>query len=32
LKITYEYFKSLPKEVLYQRDHKSFDSFNKWAS
>jgi dTDP-glucose 4,6-dehydratase len=29
LKITYEYFKSLPKEVLYQRDHKSFDSFNK---
>ncbi len=29
LKITYEYFKSLPKEVLYQRDHKSFDSYNK---
>ncbi len=27
LKITYEYFKSLPKEVLYQRDHKSFDSY-----
>ena len=24
LKITYEYFKSLPKEVLYQRDHKDF--------
>ncbi|MBX2913961.1 MAG: SDR family oxidoreductase [Cyclobacteriaceae bacterium] len=29
LKITYEYFKSLPKEVLYLRDHKSFDSYNK---
>lgn len=29
LKITYEYFKSLPKEVLYQRDHKSFDNYNK---
>lgn len=29
LKITYEYFKSLPKEVLYQRDHKSFDGYNK---
>ncbi len=29
LKITYEYFKSLPKELLYQRDHKSFDSYNK---
>ena len=27
LKITYEYFKSLPKEVLYQRDHKNFDSY-----
>ena len=27
LKITYEYFKSLPQEVLYQRDHKSFDSY-----
>src|SRR6187402_1082208 len=29
LKITYEYFKSLPKEVLYQRDHKSFDKYVK---
>jgi dTDP-glucose 4,6-dehydratase len=29
LKITYEYFKSLPQEVLYQRDHKSFDGYNK---
>lgn len=29
LRITYEYFKSLPKEVLYQRDHKSFDGYNK---
>src|SRR6185369_6395164 len=27
LKITYEYFKSLPKEVLYHRDHKNFDGF-----
>lgn len=27
LKITYEYFKSLPKEILYQRDHKSFDKY-----
>lgn len=27
LKITYEYFKSLPTEVLYQRDHKNFDKF-----
>jgi len=29
LKITYEYFKSLPTEVLYQPDHKSFDGYNK---
>ncbi|MFZ6009862.1 MAG: UDP-glucuronic acid decarboxylase family protein [Bacteroidota bacterium] len=27
LKITYEYFKSLPKEVLYQREHKNFESY-----
>lgn len=27
LKITYEYFKSLPTEVLYQRDHKDFDKY-----
>jgi dTDP-glucose 4,6-dehydratase len=27
LKITYEYFKSLPKEVLFQRDHKDFDKY-----
>jgi dTDP-glucose 4,6-dehydratase len=27
LKITYEYFKSLPHEVLYQREHKSFDRY-----
>ena len=27
LKITYEYFKSLPKEVLYERDHKSFEKY-----
>jgi dTDP-glucose 4,6-dehydratase len=29
LKITYEFFKALPREVLYQRDHKSFDGYNK---
>ena len=29
LKITYEYFKSLPTEVLYHRDHKNFDGFIK---
>jgi dTDP-glucose 4,6-dehydratase len=29
LKITYEYFKSLPQDVLYQRDHKSFDNYNR---
>jgi dTDP-glucose 4,6-dehydratase len=27
LKITYDYFKSLPTEVLYQREHKNFDRF-----
>ena len=27
LKITYDYFKSLPKEVLYHRDHKNFEGF-----
>jgi dTDP-glucose 4,6-dehydratase len=27
LKITYDYFKSLPKEVLYERDHKNFDKY-----
>lgn len=27
LKITYEYFKSLPKDVLFQRDHKDFDKY-----
>ncbi|MBS1558734.1 MAG: SDR family oxidoreductase [Bacteroidetes bacterium] len=27
LKITYDYFKSLPREVLYHRDHKNFDGF-----
>ncbi len=29
LKITYEYFKSLPQEVLYQRDHKNFEDYNR---
>lgn len=27
LRITYEYFKSLPQEVLFQRDHKNFDQY-----
>lgn len=27
LKITYEYFKSLPHEVLYQREHKNFEKY-----
>ncbi|HMG93218.1 MAG TPA: UDP-glucuronic acid decarboxylase family protein [Chryseolinea sp.] len=27
LKITYDYFRSLPKEVLFQRDHKSFEKY-----
>ena len=27
LKITYEYFKSLPREVLYQREHKNFENY-----
>lgn len=27
LKITYDYFKSLPHEVLYQREHKNFDRY-----
>jgi len=29
LKITYEYFKSLPAEELYKKEHKSFDDFVK---
>jgi dTDP-glucose 4,6-dehydratase len=29
LKITYQYFKSLPEEVLYQRDHKSFHQYSR---
>jgi len=29
LKVTYEYFKSLPKEVLYHRDHKNFEGYIK---
>jgi dTDP-glucose 4,6-dehydratase len=29
LKITYEYFKSLPQEILFQRDHKNFDGYIK---
>ncbi len=27
LKITYEYFKSLPEDVLFARDHKKFDNY-----
>ena len=27
LKITYEYFKALPREVLYQREHKNFEKY-----
>ncbi len=29
LKITYEYFKTLSKEELYQRDHKNFDAYTR---
>src|ERR1043165_9715968 len=29
LKITYEYFKTLTKDELYQRDHKNFDAYSR---
>ncbi|MBY0434880.1 MAG: SDR family oxidoreductase [Cyclobacteriaceae bacterium] len=29
LKITYDYFKTLTKEELYQRDHKNFDAYTR---
>ena len=29
LKITYEYFKNLPKEKLFQKDHKDFEAYRK---
>lgn len=29
LRITYEYFKTLSKEELYQRDHKNFDNYSR---
>lgn len=29
LKITYDYFKSLPQEVLYQREHKDFEKYKR---
>ena len=29
LKITYEYFKSLPEEELYKKEHKTFEHFAK---
>ena len=29
LKLTYDYFKSLPKEDLYNRDHKDFKSYSR---
>jgi dTDP-glucose 4,6-dehydratase len=27
LRITYDYFRSLPRETLYERDHKNFDGY-----
>jgi len=27
LKITYEYFKTLPREVLFERDYKNFEKY-----
>lgn len=27
LKITYDYFKSLPREILFQREHKNFEQY-----
>jgi dTDP-glucose 4,6-dehydratase len=27
LKITYDFFRSLPKDLLYERDHKNFESY-----
>jgi dTDP-glucose 4,6-dehydratase len=27
LRITYDYFKSLPREVLYEREHKNFEKY-----
>jgi len=29
LKITYDYFRSLPKEALFNKDHKDFTTYNK---
>ena len=29
LKITYEYFKSLPEQELYKKEHKEFDKYIK---
>ena len=29
LKLTYEYFKGLPSEKLFDRDHKNFDAFKR---
>lgn len=29
MKMTYDYFKSLPEEELYKRDHKDFKSYNR---
>jgi dTDP-glucose 4,6-dehydratase len=29
LKITYDYFKSLPEDVLFDRDHKNFEHYIK---
>ncbi|RYF25664.1 MAG: SDR family oxidoreductase [Flavobacteriales bacterium] len=29
LKITYDYFKSLPQDILYNKEHKDFENYNK---
>ena len=29
LKITYDYFRSLPEEELYKKDHKTFENYSK---
>jgi dTDP-glucose 4,6-dehydratase len=29
LKITYEYFKNLPEEELYKKEHKDFEAFSR---
>lgn len=29
MKVTYEYFKSLPEDELYKKEHKDFADYNK---